>query len=279
MVLIADSGSTKTEWRFITSSKSIIPSYSAGFNPYFQDSQAIFNEITEKLNLDLLRQVKEIYFYGAGCATVEKKNVVKKALQQVCLQAQSILVQSDLLGAARALCGTQTGIACILGTGCNACLYDGENIAFQPYSLGFWLGDEGSGGHLGKTLLVSFLRDELPADLLKSFIDTFRLSKDEIMENIYRKPFPNRYCAGFAKFLHQHLSHDFIKNLVERCFEDFFDRIVAKIPDFHNQTVHFTGSVAFYYKHVLEQVASQKQINLGKFSENPIDGLVDYHNR
>lgn len=277
MILIADSGSTKTDWRIIDAEGNIQQAKTIGLSPYYQDSASIAAELTQNLLPSVKGEVEAIYFYGTGCAGEEPCNIVRQGLQAVFSSAQTIEVESDMLGAARGLCGREAGIACILGTGSNNCLYDGQNIADKIPSFGFWLGDEGSGGHLGKKLVLSFLHQEMPQDLAEKFTKRYGLNREIVLENAYKKPFPNRYFAGFSKFLFDNRSHPFAYALVYDAFGEFFTKYVCKLPDYQKYKVHFVGSVAFYYSDILRRAAAEKGIVVGHIMETPIAGLALYH--
>lgn len=279
MILIADCGSSKTDWRGIMPDGTIIGQYKTiGFNPYYQDTTSIYQELQKNLCTQLEHPVNEIYFYGTGITNTEKKTTLINALQQAFPSASTIEVHSDMLGAARALCGQSAGIACILGTGANTCFYDGEQIAYQVPSLGFWLGDEGSGAHLGKVLIQAYLHQELPEELQTKFEKRFgKKDRLEILEHAYQKPFPNRYFASFSKFLFDNRNHPFCYQLISGAFRLFFDKYVLKYPNCSENKIHFIGSVAFYYSDILRRVAQEKQVSLGIIMETPIAGLALYH--
>lgn len=278
MILIAESGSTKTDWRLISSDGTISQAKTIGFNPYYQDSDAISNELANTLLHAVDEEVTDIFYYGTGITNEEKANVLKVAFSKIFPQAENVEVSNDMLAAARALCGHQSGIACILGTGSNSCFFDGQKMAFQVPPLGFWLGDEGSGGHLGKLLVLSYLHKELPEELRERFEKRFG-AKDrlEIMENAYQKPFPNRYFASFSKFLFDNRNHPFTYELISGAFASFFNKYLLKYPQIQAQKVHFTGSVAFYYSDILRKVAQDNNISVGVIMETPIAGLTLFH--
>ncbi len=278
MKLIADSGSTKTAWRTINAQGQIAQANTIGFNPFFQDSDFIANELTNSLLPQINGQITAIYYYGTGCSTPDNQAIIRLALERVFVDAQHIEINTDILGAARALCGQSAGLACILGTGSNTCFYDGQKIDHQVANLGFWLGDEGSGGYLGKTLVTAYLLGELPTDLATKFQKRHPLlTRDVVLENAYKKPSPNRYFASFSKFLFDNRSHHFAYQLIYKAFDIFFERYISKYPNYAQLKVHFTGSVAFYYADILRQVANDKNITIGIVSENPIAGLSLYH--
>ncbi len=281
MILIADSGSTKTSWRLLMPNDSVLQAKTVGINPYYQDTTSIIQTLNElydgQLHSYLLssKEIKQIYFYGTGCSTPERCQIVSDALQQV-FPAAKVDVQTDILGAARGLCGKEEGIACILGTGSNSVLYNGENIDKSTVNLGFWLGDEGSGGYLGRQLVTDFLNKEMPDNLYQLLEKRYHLTRNEVLDNVY-KPFPNRYFASFSKFLFDHLREAYCYELVYKAFDLFFQRHVCKFENYKNYKVHFTGSVAFYYANVLRQVANDKGITLKNIMEEPAAGLVLYH--
>ncbi|MCY7353327.1 MAG: N-acetylglucosamine kinase [Cytophagaceae bacterium] len=278
MILIADSGSTKTDWRLLHTDGSVNQARTAGFNPYYQTADAIGTELSQHLRPLVSEPVTEIYFYGAGIANAERGAVIAEGLRQVFPEVEQLETHSDMLGAARALCGHDAGIACILGTGANSCRVEDGQIVEQVGTLGFWLGDEGSGGYLGKTLVTQFLRGELPADLDARFRKRFPdCSRQTVLEHAYRQPFPNRYFAGFSKFLFDHRQHPFAHQLVYDAFTLFFERYVGKYAAAKSPRIHFTGSVAFYYNDILRRVTVDQGFTLGIVMENPIAGLTLYH--
>jgi glucosamine kinase len=279
MIIIAESGSTKTDWRLITSEGQVSQYKTIGFNPYYQTAESIADELRKNLLPNLSEtSITEVFYYGTGITNDEKASVIKQAICSVFPDVQTIEAYSDMLAAARALCGREAGIACILGTGSNSCFYDGENIAFQVPPLGFWLGDEGSGGNLGKQLILSYLHKELPEELRQKFNKRFG-EKDrlEIIENAYQKPFPNRYFATFSKFIFDNRQHPFMYQLVSNAFGLFFEKYILKYPDYQQYKIHFTGSVAFYYSDILRRVATEKGCKAGIIMESPIAGLTLFH--
>jgi glucosamine kinase len=280
MLLIADSGSTKTAWRLVDESGRITQLQTQGFNPFFQGSDDIaeilikelFSQLPEDLNFNNL----EIHFYGAGCSSAAKNEVVKKGLAAA-FPSANIQVNHDLLAAARAACGHKPGIAAILGTGSNSCWYDGKEIIQNIPALGFILGDEGSGAHIGKTFIQAFLNNELPPAINENFIKKFSLSKDDILDAIYKKPFPNRYLASFSKFVYQNLKDPFITDLVANCFRQFFDKHICKYEAYRELKLSVVGSVGFYFSNILRKVADEKGVEIETIIESPIAALTLYH--
>ncbi|MES2730961.1 MAG: N-acetylglucosamine kinase [Bacteroidota bacterium] len=278
MILIADSGSTKTDWRLIAEDGTVSQGKTAGFNPYYQDSSIIYTEISKHLLPLVTEKITKIFYYGAGCTDEEKYTIVKNGIWQA-FPGADIAVASDLLAAAHALCGHEAGIACILGTGANSCLYEGKQIVANRGSLGFWLGDEGSGGHLGKTLVQKYLLGEMPGELAEKFDKRYHLTRLEVLENAYKKPSPNIYFSSFSKFLFDNRSHPFAYQLIYQSFTEFFDKYIAKYENYLQYKVHFVGSVAFYYSDILRQVANDKGIVVRNILESPIAGLTLYHQK
>ncbi len=278
MLLIADSGSTKTTWSFINTKNEIKTFTTNGINPYYQSE----NEIYETLKNDFIKlkyqnnDIDKLIFYGAGCKgeNVQKVNL---ALGKTFSLAKSIEIYSDMIGAARAGCGNDFGMACILGTGSNSCLFDGKDIIEEQFSLGFWLGDEGSGGHLGKTFLQYYLRDELPDDLFKIFVSEFDFSKSEILNFTYNKPYPNRFFASFVPFLHTNQSNPFIYSLIKKSFCEFFDKYIKKYTGYKNCKINFIGSVAYYFQEIIKEITSEKKLEIGKIIQSPLEGLIEFH--
>lgn len=278
MKLIADSGSTKTDWRTIAPDGTIGQARTVGFNPYYQDSGTIATELRTNLKPQVSEPVSEIHFYGAGVTGPEKAEVIAAALREVFPETESMEVRSDLLGAARALCGRRAGIACILGTGSNTCLADGGEIVWQVPTLGFWLGDEGSGSYLGRTFVPKYLRGELPEELRERFAKRFPdCTRENVLDRAYRQEYPNRYFAGFSKFLFDNRRHPYVYRFLYDAFGLFFEMYVSRYPDYQKLPVHLTGSVAFYYADFLRQVANDRGITLGYILETPIAGLALYH--
>lgn len=275
MILIADSGSTKTDWCVVENGESILRFKTRGTNPFFQTEEEIGKEIEAGLLPSLKGfEPSAIYFYGAGCAFPEKNDMIRRAVNRYL--SVPVEVGSDLLAAARALCGDQPGIACIMGTGSNSCYYDGREIVKNVSPLGFILGDEGSGAVLGKLLIGDVLKDQLPPALKDQFLTQYELTPALIMDKVYRQPFPNRFLAGFSPFIREHLDEPAIWELVTRSFLAFFTRNVKQY-DYFEQPVHLVGSVAWYYQDVLKEIVFDLGIRLGTIARSPMEGLVAYH--
>ena len=275
MILISDSGSTKTDWCVVDKGEIVRRIATAGINPFFQSEEEIAGEVEKNL-LPALEglAVTSVSFYGAGCAFPEKNEVVRRAINRYL--PVPVEVGSDLLAAARALCGDEAGIACILGTGSNSCLYDGKGIVRNISPLGFILGDEGSGAVLGKLLVGDVLKNQLPEALKDAFFAEFGLTPAVIMEKVYKQPFPNRFLASLSPFLIRHIEEPAISGLVNDSFRKFFTRNVMQY-DYRSYPVHLLGSVAWYYREQLEAVAGELGIRLGAIVQSPLAGLVAYH--
>jgi len=274
-ILIADSGSTKTSWALLSVNDNSVERFlSPGINPFYQDSNAI-NYLLNDLDFNG-KEPGRVFFYGAGCVGKTQLALVSDALSIKFRKAQ-VEVESDLLGAARSLCGHESGIAAILGTGSNSCYYNGSNIIENVSPLGYILGDEGSGAVLGRKLLGDILKKQLPDNICKAFYEQYNLSSTTIIENVYRKPFPNRYLAKFTYFISEHIDNKSINGLVKSSFEDFFVRNISLYSTAHKHTIHFTGSVAWIFREILALAADESGFELGKVESDPIEGLLRYH--
>lgn len=276
MIIIADSGSTKTTWCFADSERKLIKTVNTlGINPFYQNEDEIFALLKTELQMPG-EPVSEIFFYGAGCAN-EKVNAKVAAALSDFFGTKQIQVESDLLAAAKALCQHSAGIACILGTGSNSCYYDGEKIDRKIFTLGFILGDNGSGSEIGKRLLAGILKKQLPENVIDCFFDTYKIEPAEIMENIYRKPFPNRYAAQFARFVYSHISEKSLQSIVEDEFSQFIQKDVLAYPLAAQLPIHFTGSIAWHFRDILIDIVHSFHLNPGQITDNPISGLLKYH--
>lgn len=274
--LIADSGATKAEWCLIggPKKKTII---TQGISPYFLSTEQITSLLQKEL-LPKLKGVKvdEVWYYGTGCANPENAKSVKKAIKTV-LKESKIEVTHDLMAAARALCGRQKGVACILGTGSNSCYYDGKRIVRNSPGLGYVLGDEGSGAYLGKKVIQYYLYGTFDEELRGRFDVTYTTNSTEILENVYKKPLPNRYLASFTQFLADNRGHYMIENIIEDGLNDFFFTHLCKYGETWKLPVHFAGSVAFGFKDVIQQLCNSYEFELGNVMKKPMDGLIEYH--
>ncbi len=278
MKLIVDSGSTNAQWVLVANNGDCSQFKTDGINPFYQSREGMKNTIMSQLmpqiaHLLWVGPIEQVFFYGAGC-TPEKKPFVEEALQTSFKKAK-IHVESDLVGACRALLGDKEGIACVLGTGSNSCHYDGKEILKNVSPLGYVLGDEGSGAVLGKRLVADILKNQISSDVKELFFVEMNTAQAEIMENVYRRPFPNRYLASLSKFCVNHLDIQRIYDLVYDNFDSFVKRNVLQYPK--NLPVGFVGSIAYYYRAVLEKVLEANNLTLQTIAQSPIDGLIQYH--
>ncbi|WP_114781976.1 hypothetical protein [Botryobacter ruber] len=277
MILLADSGSTKTDWRVIDANSDQAQLLTTGINPHYLDAGQIYAILKNELLPNLQGFTPAvIYYYGAGCSSLERSKRVEEALHSA-FPASLVQVEHDLLAAARALCGHQRGIACILGTGSNSCLYDGKNIVDSVPSLGFLMGDEGSGAYLGKMLIRAYLYRELPDELAQSLKNRYNLTKDGIMEAVYGSAMPGTYLATFAKFIFEKRKNPAIRAMIYESFSDFFESQVCKYDGFDDVPVHFTGSVAYHFAEELRRIAKKYGLQVGSIVQSPTEGLIKYH--
>ena len=274
--LIADAGATKTEWCLLNGNKKKIFS-TQGMSPYFHSSTQMTNIIKEEL-IPLLKRnsIGEVSYYGTGCSTTANRKIVKKAIGDA-FPASKIFVYNDLLGAAKALCGDNKGIICILGTGSNSCYYNGKKIINNSPGLGYILGDEGSGAYLGKKVLQYYLYDTYDSDLRARFDAQFVTNSTEILNAVYRQPLPNRYMASHAVFLAENRGHYMIENILEDGLNDFFFHHIYKYRESWKLPIHFVGGIAYQFKDVLADLCETYHLELGKVLKNPMEGLVKYH--
>lgn len=274
MMLIADSGSTKTDWAWIENGTIVHRVTTAGINPVHQGEEDI-EKVVEQLFPRKNTSLKWVFFYGAGCIP-EKKGVVEKVLRKVFPDADRIEVESDLLGAARAVCQHQEGLACILGTGSNSCLYDGEKIVGNIPPLGYILGDEGSGAVLGKLFLNALFKGALPDGMKEDFLQSSGLSYPEIIQRVYRQPMANRFLASTSLYISEHLDVPALRELVKQNFRDFFHKNIAQYGR-HDLPVGAIGSIAYHYRDLLQEVADEEGYKLSTVAKSPMEGLVAYH--
>ncbi len=278
MIIIADGGSTKTNWCLINEEGKKIYFNTEGYNPYFVNTEYIINSLKNGLPRDLaFDKIKEVNYYGAGVHNEEKAEVIAKAMSAVFTKSK-VFIGHDLLAAARALLGKNKGFAAILGTGTNTCLYDGKEITLSINSAAYILGDEGSGCYIGKKLIVDYLRGYMPEAVRENFWNTFKLTTDEIEDNVYTKPLANRFLASFSKFVYDNNVHiEYTRNLVKTSFEDFFKNLVSHYPDYKSHEFNCIGSVGYNFRNVLEEVATDYGMKIGKILRSPIDDLVKFH--
>jgi N-acetylglucosamine kinase-like BadF-type ATPase len=274
--LIADSGATKCEWCLLQDGKkkTIL---TQGISPYFLNSQQIIALLQKEL-LPKLKDAKvtELYFYGTGLSNPNNSKIIKLSLKKLFTSAK-VEVNTDLLAAARALCGNKKGIACILGTGSNCCYYNGKKIVKNSPGLGYILGDEGSGAYLGKKVIQHYLYQTFDEDLMLRFDAKFTTNNVEILEKVYKEPLANRYLASFAIFLAENRQHDIIENIIKKGLNDFFFTHIFKFKERLILPINFIGSVAFGFNDILQELSSAYELKLGNVLKKPMYGLVKYH--
>lgn len=278
MILIADSGSTKCTWNLVSGENILNLVITGGLNPFFRTTESVFYELAEVLLPRTGREVEKIFFYGSGIINEEKANIIRKALNQLYPTAE-IELYSDVLAASRSLFGTGGGIACILGTGSNVCLYNGENIVAGVSPMGFILGDEGSGAVLGKKLLGDFFKGCMPDSLRIKFERKYQLTRDEALQRVYKQERPNHFLASFAPFLSEEISSEYARLLVKNSIIEFFERNVIKIPEYESFPIGFVGSVAYYFSEIVREVCDQYRMNCISVQKEPMEGLVAYHHK
>lgn len=277
MIIVAESGSSKTDWCLITDQGKVAHVLSMGFNPMLMGKDQM---VSEMLKSDLVQwrneRVRRLYFYGAGCSSVAMKNRVADALNKV-FNADLTYIEHDLLGACRALFGQTTGVACILGTGSNSCLYNGRDIVENVPALGHILGDEGGGMDIGRRLLVAYLKGIMPNDLGHQFAQKYPYSVAEFLGEVYGQSRPNRFIAAFALFAKTHEDHPFVGQLIEEAFEDFVVKNINQYAQARALPIGFVGSIAFQFKSQLRRVLNRHDLQLGQVLDRPVKQLVDFH--
>lgn len=278
MIIVADSGGSKIEWRFLKKDGSIGQAHSPGFNPYYQPIDHLYTIIEEHLVPKIDEPVDKIFLYAAGVSSDKNAKVIEDAFAKYWPKAH-LEIGWDLLAAARALCGRERGIACILGTGSNSCLYDGEKIIDNVANLGWILADEGSGTSIGKRFIFDYFRKEMPEKIAEQFHQRFPFTREEVLEKVYKDEKPSAFLASFTRFIFQHLDDPYCYKLIYNSFAEFYQNNVMKYDDYKNTKVHFTGSVAFYFSDILRQVANDKGITVKNILEGPIAGLTLYHQK
>lgn len=276
-ILLAESGSTKTAWILIEGSKLIKKFETVGFNPFYYKSESLSDLLQHYVLPEMTDFTPQfVYYYGAGCSTEYNCNLIRNAFSTV-FDSAEIKVMSDILGAAHALLANQTGIACVLGTGSNVCLYDGNKIIHQVPSLGYFFSDEGSGAYIGKKFLTAFMFGDLPEALSSAFQSKESWSREQILNKIYKAERPSLFLAQTARFVGQHINHPYCLGLVSACFDDFIHNLLARIPDFRNYPIGFTGAVAWHFRDILATQLIKQGLNQFHFIEDPSLELAYYY--
>lgn len=276
--LIADSGSTKTDWVLLSGSTVIKQIKTIGFNPYFQSKDQIILEVLTNLKPHIneyLSRISVLHYYGAGCSTLENCVLLEDCLS-ITLNIRKINVAHDLLAAARALCKKEWGIACILGTGSNSCLFNGKYIMQNIPSVGYLWGDYGSGAQIGKYFIKHYFEGTLSKELCVGF-ENAGYNREAILNGVYKSTMPSRYLASINSFVSEHLKHPFIEQLILSCFNSFFVHQINKYTSSKDYKVHTVGSIGFYYKDLFSQMAKQHGYEVANVIKSPIEGLIDFH--
>lgn len=273
--LIVDCGGTKAQWVHLY--KGDNTSYmTAGYNPYSSADPTVFKKSIQDVIKISKNNIDSIYFYGAGCNSPLMQSKVKNILHSI-WPLSEVIIDHDLLGAARGCCGDKPGIVCILGTGSNSCYYDGTDIIRNIPSLGYLLADEGSGATLGKSLLKTYFRKGLSPEMTRKFELHVQMSSNELLTKIYQEPEKARYFASFSKFIHDHLQDDEINLLANKVFKTFFNDVLLEYQEVKKVPVHFTGSISYFYKDLIKGLAISNGITIGSISQSPMDNLLTYH--
>ena len=276
ITLIADSGATKAEWCLLNNGKKEIL-FTRGISPYFLNTDQIAELVAEELAIKIKgNTIEHIFYYGTGCASIENARHVQTALLKVFPQAR-VAIDTDLMAAARALCGNEKGLVTNFGTGSFCCFYDGKKITKQSPGIGYILGDEGSGAYLGRKVIQYYLYQIFDEDLKDRFESRYKSDRAEILDNVYKKPFPNRYMASYTLFLAENRGHYMIENIIEDGLNDFFFQHLCKYAEVWRYPVNFVGSVAYGFKDVLKELCNSYEFELGKVLKNPMEGLIEYH--
>ncbi|HMO32125.1 MAG TPA: N-acetylglucosamine kinase [Lacibacter sp.] len=276
-ILIADSGATKAEWCLLKGKKRKII-FTQGISPYFMDRDSTAGMLLQELLPRIKKETIDIiWYYGTGCSNPVNARMIQQALKTVFPGAGQVKVDHDLMGAAKALCGHEPGVACILGTGSNSCFFNGKRIVKNSPGLGYILGDEGSGAYLGRKVIQHFLYNTFDGELLDKFNARFQTNRLEILDKVYRQPLPNRYMASFALFLSENRGHYMIENILEDSFNDFFFNHLYKYKESWKHPIHFVGGVAYAFRDVLKGLCTTYGLQAGTILKHPMEGLITYH--
>src|ERR1700761_5006510 len=277
MILVADSGSSKTDWLLAVPQQEPLQFKTGGLNPYFLTEKEMV-KILQDEGVEMVEhtaEITEIYFFGAGCSSPDRHEIVTNALSQLFPKAY-ISVDSDLLGSAYATCGHEKGLCCVLGTGSNISFFDGEDVHSGKHGLGYVLGDEGSGTWFGKALITDFLYGNMPTDICASFDQAYGLNKEIVINHVYQLPAANSYLASFAKFLNGIRTTDYCQSLLARGFQEFIDTDIKSFPQYHKYKCHFVGSIAYVFADELKELCAANDIQVGKIIKAPISDLMQF---
>ena len=273
MRLIIDAGSTKMGWILMDGPEVKAHFVTKGFNPNYSDRQYLVETCH---GASLPNEIQSIYYYGTGCGNEQNCQIIKEVFQNH-FPLADIHVTHDLMAACHAVLGHERGIACILGTGSNSCLYDGKDILEKAVSLGYLVGDEGSGMHIGREVVRAYFYGFMPEDLRQKFEETYHLELKDFIDKVYHQPQPSRYLATFAKFAGEHQSNPFIKELVKGCFKAFIEAFVMRYSECKSLKISFVGSVASHFQVILNEVLTEYGLVLGEVMSSPAEGLIRYY--
>ncbi|WP_299061938.1 N-acetylglucosamine kinase [uncultured Polaribacter sp.] len=278
MILIADGGSTKADWIALNRDKEeVFRTRTLGLNPAVVPEKELYNRIINMFQLiNVKDDVEEIHFYGAGCGTPKPTQILKNILESIFVNAK-VFIAEDMLAAVYAATGKEPALVCILGTGSNSCYYDGNNMQMLVASLGYILMDEASGNYFGKKLIVDYFYNQMPSAIAKKFKEEFDLEPDYIKKNLYRESNPNMYLASFAKFMFDFKDNSYIKEIIKKGFQEFFKYRVLPYNKTVKTPIYFIGSIAYYFRDILEQVAKNNDLVITDVIQRPIDNLLEYH--
>lgn len=279
MKLIIDCGSTKADWVILNGNNIVLSFNTEGFNPNYTDKDTISSIVLNNTSYQTyIQDITDIYFYGTGCGNQENCNIIKDIFQPVFFNAK-ISVTHDLMAACHALFGDKNGIACILGTGSHSCHYDGEKIVNKAVSLGYIIGDEGSGNHIGKQLLRDYFYNKMPTELSQKFEKEYDTNIASVIDNIYHKTQTSRYLASFSKFAYEYKEHDYIKAICSQCLDEFIEYFILRYETSKDMKIGFVGSIAYYFQDILNERLENQGLKISKIVKNPIEGLIEYHSR
>jgi len=277
MILLGTSGSTKCDWQLIKEGDIVSKFTSKGINPFFHDKETIAENILAIEELTpYLDEIDVVFFYGTGCATIELKNIVQRGLSSV-FKRSNYYINHDIVAAAFATYEGVPNFTGLIGTGSSSCFFDGDVVRQEAQAIDYILGDEGSGAYFGKQLLSAYLRNKLPKEISSDFDDTFKLSRHEILENVYLTPYPNVYLASFISFIEERKSHPYFDLMVANGLALYLDLNICSFNNYKKYKTHFVGSIPYNFEDILRKVAAERSIEIGTIIKEPIDKLVEYH--
>ena len=277
MKLIIDCGSTKADWVILNGEEVVLKFQTEGFNPNYTDKNTILSIILDNTSYKTyIQEITKIYFYGTGCGNQDNCSLIENVFKSIFLNA-NIIVTHDLMAACHALFGNKEGIACILGTGSHSCRYDGNDIIDKAVSLGYIIGDEGSGNHIGKQLLRDYFYKKMPDVLSEKFENEYDINIISVIDNIYHKNQVSKYLASLSRFAYENKEHDYMKAICSKCFDEFIEYFILKYETSKDLEIGFVGSIAYYFQDLLCERLENHKLRLGKIIKNPIEGLIEYH--